>query len=361
VTSAGYYANYYHIVVGAIILIISTPLLIYSGREQYKQSLSKYYTYLVLAIVTAFIGLRDPYATYFVDTIRYSQQYNNMQGMDNSVFLKDPGFFLYMWLASKILMLEIFYLLTAFLYVFLPYLAFKKWFGYYSLFALLMYIGSMSFWTYGVNGVRNGLATSILIYAFSKHNRKMLMLMIMLISISIHKSLILPIMAFFIATRITNTKVLIVIWLFIAVIMAVTGNELGAWLNNLMEIINYDERSHVLITDKYDHIVKGGYRFDFLLYSSAAIFLGYYYLKKGVKDVFYIRLLNTYIIANIVWVIFIYAAYSNRIAYLSWFLMPIIMLYPLLTQSIFQNKNKLIAYLILINFIFSAFLFFKQG
>jgi len=354
-----YYAIFYHIVVGSIIFMISSPLLIYSRHEQYNQSISVLYTYLVLVIVIAFIGLRDPYSAFFVDTPVYTTFYLEMQEYGSSSFSKDPGFSLYMWLAGAILPVSMFYLLSAFLYVFLPYLAFKKWFGCYSLFALLMYVSTMSFWNYGTNGIRNGLATSLLIYAFSKYDRKLLMLIIMLLSISFHKSLILPIMAFFIAAKATNTKVLIFIWLSIVLIMATVGSELGEWIDSLMRIINFDERSYGLFTDKHALVIKSGYRLDFILYSSTAILLGFYYLKKGVKDEFYTRLLNTYIIANTVWVIFIYASFTNRIAYLSWFLLPIIILYPLLTQPLFQKQNKLIAYLILINFTFSAFLFFR--
>jgi hypothetical protein len=354
-----YYAIFYHIIVGCIIFLITSPLMIYSRHEQYNQRVGIFYTYLLLMTIITFIGLRDPYSVFFVDTVTYTNNFLQMQKYGESVFSKDPGFFLYMWLSSKILTVNMFYLLSAFLYVFLPYLAFKKWFGYYSLFALLMYISSMSFWNYGVNGVRNGLAISFLIYAFSKHNRKLLMLMLMLLAISFHKSLILPIMAFYIAAKATNTKKLIFLWLSIALIMAIVGEGLGEGINNLMKIINFDERSYELISGKYDHLEKTGYRLDFILYSSVAILLGYYYLTKGVGDKFYTRLLNAYIISNTVWIFFIYADYSNRIAYLSWFLMPIIILYPLLTQSFLKKQNKFIAYSILINFMVSAFLFFR--
>jgi hypothetical protein len=46
------------------------------------------------------------------------------------------------------------------------------------------------------------------------------------------------------------------------------------------------------------------------------------------SDPFYARLVNTYLLANTLWILVIYAEYSNRFAYLSWFMMPWVLLYP---------------------------------
>jgi len=45
-------------------------------------------------------------------------------------------------------------------------------------------------------------------------------------------------------------------------------------------------------------------------------------------DPFYARLVNTYLFANAVWILVINATCSNRFAYLSWFMMPWVLLYP---------------------------------
>ena len=116
-----YYAIFYHIIVGCIIFLITSPLMIYSRHEQYNQRVGIFYTYLLLMTIITFIGLRDPYSVFFVDTVTYTNNFLQMQKYGESVFSKDPGFFLYMWLSSKILTVNMFYLLSAFLYVFLPY------------------------------------------------------------------------------------------------------------------------------------------------------------------------------------------------------------------------------------------------
>jgi hypothetical protein len=52
------------------------------------------------------------------------------------------------------------------------------------------------------------------------------------------------------------------------------------------------------------------------------------------SDPFYARLVNTYLFANAVWVLVIDADFSNRFAYLSWFMMPWVLLYPFVPGKI---------------------------
>src|SRR5690606_7412581 len=84
-----------------------------------------------------------------------------------------------------------------------------------------------------------------------------------------------------------------------------------------------------------------GFRWDFLIYSSVAIMAGYYYIFiKKLEDRFYIHLFGIYAIANAFWVLVIEAAFSNRFAYLSWFLMAPVMIYPLCKYELVKNQYK---------------------
>jgi hypothetical protein len=66
---------------------------------------------------------------------------------------------------------------------------------------------------------------------------------------------------------------------------------------------------------------KTGFRWDFLLYSALPIFIGWIATyKKSINDKTYSFILHTYIFSNAFWVLINTAAYSNRFAYLSWFL-----------------------------------------
>lgn len=94
----------------------------------------------------------------------------------------------------------------------------------------------------------------------------------------------------------------------------------------------------------------------FLLYSSMPILLGFYILqKRKITDRIYVILLNTYILANAFWIIVINASFSNRFAYLSWFLYPIVLVYPLLKLSIWKDQSRKTALILMFHCSFTYF------
>ena len=99
-------------------------------------------------------------------------------------------------------------------------------------------------------------------------------------------------------------------------------------------------------SDRFSSI---GYRWDFVLYSLIPIVLGYRKIISGqVQDKIYIFLYNTYCICNAFWLFTIYVPYNNRIAYLSWFLYPVLIAYPFiggkreLTTTSVANTKKVV-------------------
>lgn len=63
-----------------------------------------------------------------------------------------------------------------------------------------------------------------------------------------------------------------------------------------------------------------------------------YYFEKMIKDSFYTKLLSLFILANIIWVVFMQTNFHYRIAYLSLFLYPLLILYPLkFIDNIYRN------------------------
>ena len=53
------------------------------------------------------------------------------------------------------------------------------------------------------------------------------------------------------------------------------------------------------------------------------------------------------------WIIVINASFSNRFAYLSWFLYPIVLSYPLLRMSIWKNQGRKTAYILIAHSLFT--------
>lgn len=342
------------------------PLFFKPNLESFPKINLNVTSYLLIVFIIGFIGLRDPFGSwkYLGDTSHYTDIFFNY--MDDPIYgiKSDYGFYLLMLFSKEFLNIYLFYILCAFLYVVPIVLICKKYFKEYALFALIAFVSSMSFWSFGINGVRNGLATSIFLLGLYFYDRKWLMYALMVLSLSFHKSLILTLLAFIVAMRVTNTILLIRIWLILVLVSYVFGSQVESFMSDFLLNSGFveDKRVDTYFSDELDgELVERGYRLDFIIYSGIAIVLAYFYkYKKGFNDVFYDRIINTYIIANAIWIVLIYAAYTNRIAYLSWFLMPLVLLYPLLKEKdLIKNQNVFLGLIILSSLAFTLLIYIR--
>lgn len=341
------------------------PLFMYSNIQQYSSSKLNFNSFLLITIIALFIGLRDPFASplYLGDTLFYSNMFMILfKGYSLNNF-NDFGFLILMKFSANYLTLQTFYIICALLYLIPTYLAFKKWFGRNAFYCLAIFVVSMSFWNFGINGVRNGVSTSLVIYALSLREHKLKMIAVFLFAASIHKTALLPTAAYLLSFKISNTKLLMRIWFFTIFLTFFLGETIETFVQKLISLNDFTDskRMRSLFLDEINGTdMRRGFRLDFILYSGFPILIGYFYLfKNKIKDGFYMQLLNVYIMSNIVWLLFIYAAYTNRIAYLSWFLMPIVLIYPLLKYKVYKKQTKVIAYLIFGNLAFTIILFMR--
>ena len=309
--------------------------------------------YLILVILTLYMGLRPVSGRYFTDMITYARHFERYAYGGNIISEKDIFFHYFMKFCSSILSIHNFFLVCAILYVYPMYRISKRFFKEYWFYAFFMFIASFSFWTYGVNGIRNGIATSIFLWALSYQNDKKKMIAISIIAVLFHKSLLLPIFAYIVTFFYNKPKGYLLGWLFAIPLSIALG---GFWESLFTSIGFGDGRLGGYLSGSAEE--SGGFRFDFLLYSAAAVFAGWYYIfKKKFNDKIYIQLFNTYLITNAFWVLVIRASFSNRFAYLSWFLMAIVIIYPLLKQLMFKNQNLIIARVLFLYFSFTYFMF----
>lgn len=236
----------------------------------------------------------------------------------------------------------------ALMYISLAVAALWKWMPGHLFLALVFLFCSYSFFTYGTNGIRNGMATSMgmLGMAFAspsngsgKFRLPVIGLGIVALSIGVHASMALVLGACIIAMYFRKTQIYCTAWLFcifLSLIATEPLKELFAFLVDDNRMSLYLENT---ATDD-GMFSKSGFRWDFILYSSVPIVLGYYAIvKKGVQDATYTFLINVYIIANSFWCLINSAAYSNRFAYLSWFLMPVLICYPLVKFRLFKSQG----------------------
>ena len=299
------------------------------------------------------MGLRPISGAYFGDMGTYANLFVNYASGGIMLFQQDVGFDFFMSSSAKIMTIDFFFLLCAFLYVFPIYLTSKKFFKKYWFYAFLILVSSYSFWTYGTNGIRNGLASSLVLLAFAYKDKKVVMIALMFVAASFHKSMLLPILAYGITFFYKDSKKVFYFWLLCIPLSLIAGGVFESAFANLGfddERISYLTAGNV----NNDEFSGTGFRWDFVVYSASAVFAGWYFIfKRKYKDPVYSQLFNTYLIANGFWILIIRANFSNRFAYLSWFMMGLVIVYPFLKMQFFKNQQKVLGTVILFYFMFT--------
>ena len=182
-----------------------------------------------------------------------------------------------------------------------------------------------------------------------------------LIAIMFHKTSILPILAYVLTFYFNDPKFYLKAWL----ICIPLSLALGSIFVVIFSSLGFGEESRLsYLTTQAEEgtFAYDGFRWDFLFHSAFPVFAGWYFvIKKKFKDQMYYRLLNTYLICNGFWILIINANYSNRFAYLSWFMMAIVIIYPLLKQNMFKYHHFMIGKIMFIYFSFTYFMYYFYG
>lgn len=321
------YTNFYYHIMMAVTLVAFLHTQVMPIDDRRLKTFMKYTGGIILLFTLIYMGFR-PVSGVFTDMTTYARRfeeyatgYRTLESDAGSDYLfKIFTKFSSIWLTS-----EIYFFLIACMYVLPLYSVSKKLFAEYWFYGFLMFIGSFSFWSYGVNGLRNGIAGSLFLYGITREKR-VFQVIWLLIAANIHGSVMLPIVGY-IATNFHNkTQTYYIFWLLCIPLSLALGNF---WEGLLGTFVSDDRASY--LTDEVDEskFKSIGFRWDFLFYSTFGVIAGWYYIfKLKLKDVFYIRLYNTYLFANAFWILVIRASYSNRFAYLSWFFMALIIVYP---------------------------------
>lgn len=339
------YSPLYHYIILMVTLIVFFEL----NNSGFKKS--KFGLLLVLFIIL-YMGLRPISGHYFGDMGTYARAFQNFQQGDSLSFEKEVVFNLFMKFCSKVMNIHFFFLTCAILYVYPLYLVSKKWFPNYWFYAFLLLVGSFSFWSGGVNGIRNSMAGSIFLLGISR-DRRLFQILLILIAIGIHKSMFLPTVGFVIAQFYNKPKNMIAFWLLCIPLSLAAG---GFWESFFASLGFEDERISYLTDGNVneDEFSSTGFRWDFLIYSATAVYAGWYFIvKKGFEDRTYFWLFNTYVFANAFWILVIRANFSNRFAYLSWFMMALVIVYPFLKMELMKNQHKVLAKVLIAYFAFT--------
>ncbi len=180
--------------------------------------------YFAAGTTILYMGLR-PISFVFGDMSTYAISFENYQNGATAIFEQDVVFDVFMKISAQIMSVQTFFFVCSILYVVPLWIACKKWFAAYSSYAFLALLISFSFWAYGTNGIRNGIATSLFLYALSK-DKLVFKVMLVALSIGIHKSLVIPAAALTLTYFYKNPKSYFYGWLLCIPLSLVAG---GFW------------------------------------------------------------------------------------------------------------------------------------
>ncbi len=320
---------------------------------------SSFAVFLTVAIIL-YIGFR-PIVVNFGDTISYARGYYSLQ---EEGYQYRPHFSRE-WLYSNLLgfcatysTIRMFFLIFAVIYVGALSLALRQIFGIHFYVPLLVFLSMFTFWSYGVNGIRNGVASSLFILALANINRPLLAASLAYCSIGFHKSMWLIVVAAVVAWFIKNSYLYIAGWLLSILVSFFAGMTLQSFISNI-GVFQEDSRFQGYLTGSNDlgsSLSSMTFRWDFIAFSGLGIAFGWYFIiRRKYKDEFYIWLFNMYCLANAFWIIVIRATYSNRIAQISWFILPLVMSYPTSKKRFWTDHEKYMGYAIIIMYGFNFY------
>ena len=323
------------------------------GTLQTQRQESALVGWVVALMIAIWLGMRPNSGTYFGDTANYAIIFRAFQPADFVIDFKKEWLWDSLYYITKNLGYDIHFLFTvvSLLYMVTGYAAIRILIPHKPIITLILFCGSLLFFSFATNGLRNGLAchVTLLVFVLYFKEQRILAAVIAFLAYSIHHSVGIPLAGFICSLFIyKRPHWSIIIWGLSIVASLLLGNSLTGFI----EQFSVDER-----LQGYTNLEQGGegvqfssygFRWDFLAYSAMPIVLGYYtILKKRITDNWYWVLFSTYCLANAFWVIFIRAAFSNRFAYLSWFMYPIVVAYPLFFFKLWNDQDKKVGQIIL--------------
>lgn len=318
----------------------------YIGSSGYalQEKEEPFITPLILCIILViWMGYR-PVHIAFGDTVNYAAGYSRLvPGITEMDWSKE---WIWNWITvtckSLNLSVQGYFTVAEAGYILSALWAIKKFMPTNPMLGILFVISSLMFYQFGVNGVRNGLACHLIFLgmAFAFEDKYIPSILTCLIAFGIHRSVALPIAACIVGLFFKDkVKYALLIWFLSIPASLVLGGSAIAFFSSL----GFDDRmtSYTNGSNDMNEFSQTGFRWDFLLYSFFPILMIWYVcIKRQIVDYWYNVLAITYCLCNAFWVMVITASFSNRFAYLSWFMYPIIIAYPLINLPVWDDQDR---------------------
>lgn len=310
--------------------------------------------------LTFWMGLR-PVSGAFGDTVIYALEYAKMDARHISIDWSKEWIWGLLMNGCKAAGFNVygFFTFVAAGYVLSAFWAVYRFMPTDPMLGIVFLLNSLMFFPFGVNGLRNGLACHLLLLgaSFLLDDKWVTGSLVFLVAFGIHRSTMLPIVAIFSGVFLIRDMRYIIIFWFVSILVSLVA---GGAVTNFFANLGFDDRmTQYSSYSDLSEFSRTGFRWDFLLYSAFPVAMAWYVcLYKKIQDNWYNVICAAYCLCNAFWIMVIRSAFSNRFAYLSWFLYPIVIAYPLVNLPIRQDQDRFTGWILLAYSGFSVFMWF---
>lgn len=376
---AALYPKIFHGFVFVLCLFIVLKQSLSSNNNLLLRKQSMQPMFVIGFVIILFLGLRPVSGRVFIDMAAYAYSYQNPFHFNHGFdFSAEWLFDTYTFFCRSIgLSVNHYFLGIELGYIGCLLLVCKKLLWESTWVAMLFFISSFSFFSYGTNTIRNGLACSLVALAITllaQNKRYFISLILLVLAMGVHRSVLLPGLACLLAVAIVrNPKRSLFVWSGTIPLSLLFGGKFV----NFFASLGFDDRmeqySIINLNEKFSSY---GFRWDFLIYSSLPVLLTWYVHKRvdetggyredgstALADADSMRVFNilsgTYILANAFWILVINANFSDRFAYLSWFLYPIVIAYGFIRLHLWPDQDRKCAWALLAQSCFTLMMFLR--
>ena len=318
----------------------------------------------VAIVIIIIMGMR-PASSAYGDTANYAGGFEAMvknKQLQHLVWSKEWLYENITRMCAKTGSLHLYFTIFSTIYVGALWLALRRIFREYNFIPFVVVISMFTFWMYGVNGVRNGVGASLFILAMTYTENIPMMFIIALLGAGVHNTVYLMMAAALLAWFVNDSRIYIGVWLLSIILSYFFGNSIQTWMAGFADsVADENKLTRYLTYTRQDMISEGvivstSFRWDFLAYSALGVAVAAYFMYRRLfRDEYYRWIVNIYIICNAFWVLIIRAPYSNRFAQISWFILPIVLIYPFMRERFWKNQEKMLTIGILLFYAFGFF------
>lgn len=357
-----YYQTTYYIIITILTIIVIYYYDVY-GINISKKNVrfnDGIYAFLLTLFMILFIGFR-PISSVFVDMPGYAHgmldgRFESIETTwdNNYLFYPMMGF-----LSSHGASQQTPIVILAAINYGITYIAMRKFFPYDTTLAMLVYCVAFSTFGGATNGMKQGCASAFFLAALAYRDNLLAFFFFLFFSFGFHHAMQLPIAASIVCLYYKNTKVHLFFW-FVCLIISLLHIT---YFQTLLGGMTDEQGAGYLYTEAgtLESSFKGklGFRLDFIIYSIMPILLGRnILLNKKIESEKFGYLINVYILANSIWLLCMYAEYTNRIAALSWSMYPVLIIYPFLKEGINRRQGHALISVVVVHLSFTLFMHF---